>query len=217
MSFQDCSSSKPRLLVHDKLRDHISCSCGKFEFDGIPCRHMLAFFRVNQIFHLPEKYIVKRWTRDAKIDAIYAIDDQNANDDPIRFLMSRRSKLSYKASILIDDASLTDEGTKFLDEQFDYIHGKIKEMSISPTSIYESQIRKSLDKLRNISDPSEIRTKECGKRMLSSKEKSTLKARACHGCGLRGVSHDKRNCPNLHNESIADDRHGNNGKASEED
>ena len=112
MSFQICSSSKPRLLVHDIRRDHISCNCGKFEFDGIPCRHMLAFFR---------------WTREVNVGVVYTMDDENANDDPTNFLVSRRSKLSYKVSILIDDASLTNEETKFLDEQLDYPHGNIRD------------------------------------------------------------------------------------------
>ncbi|KAG6403960.1 hypothetical protein SASPL_136194 [Salvia splendens] len=145
--------------------DHISCSCGKFEFD----------------------------------------DDKNSNDDPTRFLMSRHSKLSYKASILIDVASLTDEGTKFLDEQLDFIDSKLKEMGVSPTTEYGSQRRKSSDKAINIGDPCQIRAKGCSKRMLSSKEKSTLKLRACHGCGQRGVSHDKRNCPSLNDGSVAVD------------
>ncbi|KAG6408052.1 hypothetical protein SASPL_131054 [Salvia splendens] len=193
----------PRLLMHDRQRDHISCSCGKFEFDGIPCRHMLAFFRINQIFELPDKYILKRWTREAKIGVVYTIDDENSNDAPTRFLMSRHSKLSYKASILIDVASLTDEGTKFFDEQLDFIDSKLKEMGVSPTTEYGSQRRKSSDKAINIGDPCQIRAKGCGKQMLSSKKKSTLKLRACHGCGQRGLSHDKRNFPSLNDGSVA--------------
>ncbi|KAG6428030.1 hypothetical protein SASPL_112278 [Salvia splendens] len=172
MSFQSCSSSKPRLLVHDIRRDHISCNCGKFEFDGIPCRHMLAFFRISQIFELPDRYLLKRWAREAKVGIVYTMDDENTNDDPTNFLVSRRSKLSYKASILIDDAPLTNERTKFLDEQLDYLHGKIKEMSSSPTTVYGSQKGERSNKSRKIGDPSGIRTKRCGKRMLSSKEKS---------------------------------------------
>ncbi|KAG6390848.1 hypothetical protein SASPL_148593 [Salvia splendens] len=174
---------------------------------GMRHKHMLAFFRVNQIFELPDKYILKRWTREAKIGVAYILDDENCNDDPTRFLISRRAKLSYKASTLIDYASLTDEGTKFLDEQLDYIHGKIKEMGISPTTMHRSQTRKSLDKTKTIGDPSKIRSKGCGKRMLSSKEKSILKTRACHGCGLRGASHDKRNCPKLQDRSVAYDHY----------
>ncbi|KAH6783669.1 hypothetical protein C2S52_008628 [Perilla frutescens var. hirtella] len=217
MKSQSCSSSKTRVLTLDKGNDHISCSCRKFEFEGIPCRHMLSFFRINQVFQLREKYILKRWTRDAMIGAVYLVGDQDTNDSPTKFLMSRHSRLSYKASMIIDDASLTEEGTKFLDEQFDYIHGKIKYMSISPTFIKESQRRKILDKAPNINDPSEIRTKGCGKRLPSSKEKSSLKARICHGCGRTGVSHDKRNCPNLHDGSVGDDHRNNHDNSNEED
>ncbi|KAH6786377.1 hypothetical protein C2S52_005929 [Perilla frutescens var. hirtella] len=214
---RSCPSSKPRVLQHDKEKDFISCSCRKFKFEGISCRHMLAFFHINQVFQLPEKYILKRWTRDAKIGAVYLVSDQNMNDSPTKFLMSRHSRLSCKASVIIDDASLIEEGTNFLDEQLDYIHEKIKEMSISPTSLKESQRRKNLDKTMNINDPSEIRTKGCAKRLQSSKEKSSLKARVCHGCGRTGVSHDKRNCPHLHDGSIRDDHHNNDHNSNEED
>ncbi|XP_073157628.1 protein FAR1-RELATED SEQUENCE 5-like [Henckelia pumila] len=120
MNFQSSSFSKPRVLTHYKQKDYISCSCMKFEFEGIPCRHMLAFFRINQVFQLPDKYILRRWTRDAKVGGMSAIDD------PEKLLMSRRSRLFYKVSLLIDEASLTEEGTKFLEEQFDYISSKLR-------------------------------------------------------------------------------------------
>ncbi|XP_042381987.1 protein FAR1-RELATED SEQUENCE 5-like isoform X2 [Zingiber officinale] len=211
MKFQSSSSSKPRVLMHDKQRDYISCSCTKFDFEGIPCRHMLAFFRINQVFHLPDTYILKRWTRDVKIGAIYALGEQNyINDpDPERCLMSRHSRLSYKASILIDDASLTNEGTTFLDEQFDSIYNKIQEMNISRTCNDRSQKKKSVDEGLGIIDPSSVRTKGCGKRLKSSKEKSTSNSRLCRGCGHRGVSHDKRNCLTLQQGGSTEDTNHN--------
>ncbi|XP_073057388.1 protein FAR1-RELATED SEQUENCE 5-like [Primulina eburnea] len=49
----------------------------------------------------------------------------------------------------------------------------------------------------NVINFQEIRTKGRVKRLKSSKENSTSRARQCRGCGHRGVSHDKRNCPNL--------------------
>ncbi|XP_074583474.1 protein FAR1-RELATED SEQUENCE 5-like [Curcuma longa] len=217
MNFQSSSSSKPRVLTYDKQRDYISCSCRKFEFDGIPCRHMLAFFRINQIFHLPDKYILKRWTQNAKVGVIYALGEQNFIDDPERFLMSRHSKLSYKASILIDDASLTDEGTNFLDEQFDCIYTKIQEMNNSKKCDHVSQRKKSMDETPVIIDHSLVRTKGCGKRLKSSKEKSTAKSRLCHGCGHRGVSHDKRNCPSLQLGSSIDNHHNSDDDTYEEE
>ncbi|KZV20430.1 protein FAR-RED IMPAIRED RESPONSE 1-like, partial [Dorcoceras hygrometricum] len=197
ISFQSSSISKPRVLSHNQHMDYISCSCMKFEFEGIPCRHMLAFFRINQVFKLPEKYILKRWTRDAKVGG-HLLGQKNVGDNPEKCLMSRHSKLSYKAAMVIDNASLTDEGTDFLDKQLDYVLLKIKEINVSRSIDIGCQKNKSMEGVPTIIDPSEIRTKGCGKRLTSSKEKQVSKSRQCRGCGLRGVSHNKRNCPMLH-------------------
>ncbi|KAI5340854.1 hypothetical protein L3X38_020128 [Prunus dulcis] len=43
-----------------------SCSCKMFEFEGILCRHVLAVFKATNVFILPQCYILKRWTRNAK-------------------------------------------------------------------------------------------------------------------------------------------------------
>ncbi|XP_074585556.1 protein FAR1-RELATED SEQUENCE 5-like [Curcuma longa] len=216
MKFESHSSSKPRVLTHDNQKDYISCSCKKFEFDGIPCRHMLAYFRINQVFHLSDKYILKRWTQDAKVGVIYDLEAPNYSDDPERYLMLRHSKLSYKASLLIDDASLTDEGTNFLDEQFDCIYKKIQAINISKKGNDGSQRNKSTQGTPVIIDPSLVRTKGCGKRLKSAKEQSTSKSRLCHGCGHRGVSHDKRNCPLLQGSSV-ETYHNSNDDTYEED
>ncbi|XP_073120442.1 protein FAR1-RELATED SEQUENCE 5-like [Henckelia pumila] len=150
-------------------------SSSKTRFEGIPCRHMLAFFRINQVLPMVEQDVI---------------------DDPERCLMSRHLMLSCKSSTLIDVSSLTKERTNFLSEQFDFIESKMKEMNIEALSS-GSQSKHNIDRLIGINDPAEIRTKGCGKRLKSSKEKSTSKGRLCHGCGRRGVSPDKRNYSNL--------------------
>ncbi|WOL02612.1 protein FAR1-RELATED SEQUENCE 5-like [Canna indica] len=43
-----------------------SCSCCKFETAGILCRHILRVFLTVDVRALPECYILKRWTKDAK-------------------------------------------------------------------------------------------------------------------------------------------------------
>ncbi|CAL2275644.1 unnamed protein product [Prunus armeniaca] len=55
-------------LVHDKDADKAYCSCKGFEFWGILCWHILAFLRMKQVEHLPDKYILKRWLQSAKSD-----------------------------------------------------------------------------------------------------------------------------------------------------
>ncbi|GMI98228.1 FAR1-related sequence 5 [Hibiscus trionum] len=46
-----------------------SCSCKMFEFEGILCRHVIAVFKATNIFLLPQHYILKRWTKNAKEEA----------------------------------------------------------------------------------------------------------------------------------------------------
>ncbi|XP_073126237.1 protein FAR1-RELATED SEQUENCE 5-like [Henckelia pumila] len=216
MNFQASSSSKPRVLKHDVQRNDVYCSCMKFQFDGIPCRHMLAFFRVNQVFHLPDKYILKRWTQGAKVGALLSLSELNVIDDPERCLMSRHWNLSFRSSALVDAASMIEEGTKFLHEQFDHIDCKMKELNICIPSRNASENRRSVDKAIAIIDPCVIRTKGCEKRLNSTKEKATSKGRQCRGCGRRGVSHDKRNCPNLLDKSSANNDNKDDGSDEED-
>lgn len=175
MNSQSSSSSKPRVLRNDIQKDDISCSCMKFQFEGIPCRHMLAFFRIKQVFRLPDKYSLKRWTQDAKLGASYLMAEQNVIDDLERCLMSIHLRLSCKSSALIDIAYLTEEGTNFLVERFDDIDSKMKEMNISRTIISGSQSRRVMRGAVGVIDPSEIRTKGCGKRFKIIKREFKLK------------------------------------------
>ncbi|XP_042466626.1 uncharacterized protein LOC122049290 [Zingiber officinale] len=131
--------------------------------------------------------------------------------------MSRHWRLSYKASVVIDDASLTDEGTNFLDEQFDCIYNKIQEMNISRKCDNQSQRKKAIDGAPSIVDPSLVRAKDCGKRLKSLKEMSTSKSRLCHGYGHQGVSHDKLNYPLLQQGSTATDKDNTNDDESYEE
>ncbi|XP_060673889.1 protein FAR1-RELATED SEQUENCE 3-like [Ziziphus jujuba] len=71
---QSCpNESVPRFreIAYDKVLDYASCSCKKFESEGIPCRHILAFLRLFGDIPLPNQYIMKRWSRVAKSQIIY--------------------------------------------------------------------------------------------------------------------------------------------------
>ena len=80
---------------HDTKREHVvrfapneervNCSCKKFEFAGILCRHCLKVLDINNIKHIPEQYILKRWTIDAKVLEITS--NRNLHED-------RKAKMS---------------------------------------------------------------------------------------------------------------------------
>jgi zinc finger SWIM domain-containing protein 3 len=53
-------------IMWNPLDQTLSCSCRKFETFGILCRHALKILDVLDIKLIPNRYITKRWRRDAK-------------------------------------------------------------------------------------------------------------------------------------------------------
>lgn len=62
-TMHDHSSSGVTFRREDNVAN---CSCHLFESEGILCRHALTIFEIKQIFILPDRYILKRWTKFAK-------------------------------------------------------------------------------------------------------------------------------------------------------
>ncbi|XP_010930750.1 protein FAR1-RELATED SEQUENCE 5 [Elaeis guineensis] len=58
---------KQYTVRYDSSNGMVTCSCKKFEFVGIQCRHVLKTLDIINIKELPPGYILKRWTKDAKV------------------------------------------------------------------------------------------------------------------------------------------------------
>ncbi|KAF3438280.1 hypothetical protein FNV43_RR21041 [Rhamnella rubrinervis] len=211
------SSSRHRHLTVRKQLNIISCSCKLFEFKGISCRHMLAYFHFKQIIHLPSEYILTRWTKSIKVDGIVSNNGQEINDLQDKSLIMRHVQLSQLASMVIDDACLTVECSNILLNEFEMVHEKIKEMNSTHNVVMESIGNRSSKETKSISNPTHMRLKGCGKRLKSSKEIQISKSRLYQGCGLRGQSHDKRNCPKLHSGSTMDGLNSDSESPNDED
>ncbi|WCJ32780.1 FAR1-related sequence 5 [Euphorbia peplus] len=56
------------IVEFDSLDSSAACSCRKYESVGILCRHVLKVFRERNVFLIPHKYILKRWTKFVKED-----------------------------------------------------------------------------------------------------------------------------------------------------
>ncbi|XP_051197985.1 protein FAR1-RELATED SEQUENCE 9 isoform X2 [Lolium perenne] len=53
--------------VHlNKSTMQLTCSCSQFETMGLLCPHTLKALSIKNVCKIPEMYILKRWTRDAK-------------------------------------------------------------------------------------------------------------------------------------------------------
>ncbi|XP_039064545.1 protein FAR1-RELATED SEQUENCE 9-like [Hibiscus syriacus] len=83
-----------------------NCSCQMFEHSGIICRHILAVFKAKNVLTLPSQYVLKRWTRAAKIGDV---QDEHASDLP----NNSRESLTDRYNILRQEViKYVEEGAK---------------------------------------------------------------------------------------------------------
>uniref|UniRef100_A0A2P2J9U5 Protein FAR1-RELATED SEQUENCE n=1 Tax=Rhizophora mucronata TaxID=61149 RepID=A0A2P2J9U5_RHIMU len=55
------------LVAWNEAALNISCSCRSFEYRGILCKHTILVLQMSGVSNIPSHYILKRWTKDAKI------------------------------------------------------------------------------------------------------------------------------------------------------
>ncbi|TXG48339.1 hypothetical protein EZV62_027633 [Acer yangbiense] len=115
-----------REIVYQKDLDLASCSCKKFESEGIPCRHVLAYLNRMQIECSPNQYIMKRWTKAAKSAVNFDGDGLGINDYSDKSFFVRHIQLFQLASTVIDKVAFSDEVSKILEEALYYVLQKIK-------------------------------------------------------------------------------------------
>ncbi|KAL2469657.1 Protein FAR1-RELATED SEQUENCE 7 [Abeliophyllum distichum] len=178
--------------------DYVSCNCRTFDFHGYPCRHMVCFFKKKQVLLLHEKYILHRWTKNAKVGISYGDSDVSfgVEEGAEKSLMKRHGLLAHNAAMLVDVASLTDARSTYLLREFENLTLRVQEIDIQGNNGIPNYSSKSRESQHYIEDPSEVQAKGCSKRLKSSKEKAISKSsRQCSICGVPG--HDKRTCPTL--------------------
>ncbi|XAR48701.1 hypothetical protein NMG60_11031600 [Bertholletia excelsa] len=79
---QKCGNGDERHTVAFNANNlNISCSCKMFEFEGMLCRHALKIFQMVNIRELPSRYILHRWTKNAKYGILRDIDSAGSSQD----------------------------------------------------------------------------------------------------------------------------------------
>ncbi|KAL2512332.1 Protein FAR1-RELATED SEQUENCE [Abeliophyllum distichum] len=146
---------------------------------------------------LPEKYILRRWTKNAKQARVFdPTTGSYIHTDPGHSLMSRHSMLSYAASDLVDKGSLTVARSTFLLSEFQSLRIRVKDVDTDDDVGMSRNRNKSVKETQVVCDPNTVRAKGCGKLLKSGKEKALSQSnRQYRACGTSG--HDRRTCPTL--------------------
>ncbi|XP_074299064.1 protein FAR-RED IMPAIRED RESPONSE 1-like [Silene latifolia] len=54
------------VVTFDSSSNYTCCTCKRFEESGFLCRHILRIYHCNYVDEIPNIYVLKRWTKDAK-------------------------------------------------------------------------------------------------------------------------------------------------------
>lgn len=92
----------------------ISCSCRKFESIGLLCRHAIRVFNINEVFILPSRYILQRWTKYAKRAIFYGKQGREKET-----LQTHAARISRKATSIAMKCSVSKELLESLEKSID--------------------------------------------------------------------------------------------------
>ncbi|XP_052477364.1 protein FAR1-RELATED SEQUENCE 5 isoform X1 [Gossypium raimondii] len=81
--------SQEYIVTFDSSDDLVICSCMKFEYVGFLCSHALRVLDHRNIKVVPSRYILKRWTKDARIGCAQDDSDFIIQENPKLVAASR--------------------------------------------------------------------------------------------------------------------------------
>ena len=163
-------------VIRDKNINFVSCICKNFNNKGIPCKHIIALLKKLQVTLLPDAYILKIWTKIAKLEKVVDDDGEEIKDCKDKLLLLRRTKLFHFASEVIDQVVSSEESSQMFIDSLEDLRKKVKSIMISCKNggvlgkdIFIRQLQ--------FNEPLEVRFKGCGKRLKGRKEKAKEKAK----------------------------------------
>lgn len=111
----------------NRVSTSITCSCKMYDTFGILCSHALKVFELNDVKAIPEKYILRRWTREARYGIVQDFRGKEVEQDPklSRNRMFRQvvSKFIRAATV----ASYSEDCLMLLDNSVDEMFKKAME------------------------------------------------------------------------------------------
>lgn len=76
------------------------CTCLLFEYNGFLCRHVMIVLQISGVNSIPAKYILKRWTKDAKNrEAMKQVDSTGSKNQHYNDICQQACKLGDEGSL----------------------------------------------------------------------------------------------------------------------
>jgi hypothetical protein len=107
-SFNDPNVIEEEHMVPERS-GHLSCSCQLFERSGLPCSHIIKILKSMDVKQLPDHYVLKRWTREARHGIVQDNDGRKVSEDPKLDDTRRYKFVSYRFISLASHAAKSEE------------------------------------------------------------------------------------------------------------
>ncbi|KAK9291910.1 hypothetical protein L1049_019861 [Liquidambar formosana] len=113
--------------------DTVACSCMKFEYVGVLCSHALKVLDHRNIKVVPSRYILKRWTKDARIDNVRDSSERAVQENPKLLAASRYKDLCHSILKISSRAAESEEAFQYASRQLDEVmQGVEKILTLKP-------------------------------------------------------------------------------------
>ncbi|XP_065625239.1 protein FAR1-RELATED SEQUENCE 5-like isoform X2 [Quercus suber] len=114
------------IVSYDTADKTFSCSCRKFEIVGILCCHVLKVFDFLDIKTIPDMYILKRRTREAKSGCVLHNRRTNVEEDVNLSVTQRYRRLCPKLVRLASRAADNKEAFALIEKMIDEYEKKVE-------------------------------------------------------------------------------------------
>ncbi|KAG5612502.1 hypothetical protein H5410_023783, partial [Solanum commersonii] len=136
----------PAYIVRLNLElKNATCSCHKFEFMGILCRHMLMIFLKKQIHSLPPCYLLDRWTRYATTEKVNDISSAGSLVNNLKFSTIWFNNIMMHSLGISEQATRSEKHYKFTYQRLLQLCEQLDELPYEDVNdnVCDGQVNKS--------------------------------------------------------------------------
>ncbi|KAL0343075.1 UNVERIFIED_CONTAM: protein FAR-RED IMPAIRED RESPONSE 1 [Sesamum angustifolium] len=104
---QDFEQNQVHKVMWNEKTADTSCTCRLFEYNGFLCRHVMIILQISGVNNIPAKYILKRWTKDAKKrEAVKQVDAAVSRNQRYNDICQYACKLGNEGSLCQETYSI---------------------------------------------------------------------------------------------------------------
>ncbi|KAH6760153.1 hypothetical protein C2S51_017102 [Perilla frutescens var. frutescens] len=190
-------------VVYDSVEEIVVCSCSKFVREGLLCCHIYILLKDLNVDRIPDKYVVRRWTRSC-FDSVNGcltdlVSSCVAADENKMKINTCISEFYACIGVVDGDDEKLSALLRCVRDFKEFLKHETSEQGIESEKnrIFYNFYGSSCPTQVDVFPPDVVKTKGSGSRLIPRAEKATREKqkplRTCKKCN-KMCRHDSRNC-----------------------